>query len=102
MSTVDINGVTVYASAIESVADGVSHMYDRLWDRAVHEMMSVAWTASSLEDIQEKQDEIVLPEQEDYPAVIVKLTSGREFRIVGKTRGEVEQEILLAKRRDRS
>jgi hypothetical protein len=104
MSTIDINGVTVYVSAIESVADGVSHTYDRLWDRCVHEMMSLSWSAAydTLEAVNEAQEKIVFPKQADHPAVIVKLTSGREFRIVGKTRKEVEEEIRWAKRRDRA
>lgn len=105
MSTVEINGVTVYVQAIESVADGVSHEYDRLWDRHVHESMSIAMHTRSIRDVDDLRaelDRLVAPKREDYPAVIVKLTSGREFRIVGKTRKEVEQDIRWARRRDRA
>lgn len=105
MSTIELNGTTVFVSAIESVEDGVSHEYDRLWDKVVSERMFAVRIVSSIEDlhkIEQKRDKAAFPKAEDYPAVIVKLTSGREFRIVGKTRKEVEQDILWAKRRDRS
>lgn len=102
MSTVKLNGTTVYVSAIESVEDGVSHEYDTLWNRAAYEILNLAWQVGSVDEIAEKQAKIELPKEADYPAVIVKLTSGREFRIVGRSRGEVEQDILWAKRRDRA
>lgn len=86
MSTVELNGVTVYASAVESVEDGVSQEYDRLWDAFANRPLNTPWE---------------LPVEEDHPAVIVKLTSGREFRIVGKTRKEVEQDIFWARKRER-
>lgn len=105
MSSVELNGVTVYASAIESVADGVSREYDRLWDRYVNKSMCMAMSTRNLETLAELHERLavlVAPKMADHPAVIVKLTSGREFRIVGKTRKEVEQEIFWAKRRDRA
>lgn len=102
MSTVQLNGVTVYVSAIESVEDGVSREYDRAWDRFVGDSMLAAHARLRIRDLRDCREEIdrpVAPKKEDHPAVIVKLTSGREFRIVGKTRGEVENDILWAKRR---
>lgn len=103
MSTVLLNGTTVYVSAIESVEDGVSHEYDRLWRRASRELFgkSLSATIDTLEEIDKEMEKIVFPKEADHPAVIVKLTSGREFRIVGKTRKEVELEIFWAKRRDK-
>ena len=101
MSILELNGVTVFASAVESVEDGWTHEYDRLWNRAVTETMLLSWGGLSEESYEEEQKKIVLPNVKDHPAVIVKLTSGREFRIVGMTRREVEQDILLARRRDR-
>ena len=104
MSTVNLNGVTVFVQAIETVADGVSHEFDRLWRSASNEHFYSAMRVNSLADLDalgEKFDELEFPKEADYPAVIVKLTSGREFRIVGKTRKEVEEEIHWAKRRDR-
>ena len=99
MSTIQLNGVTVYVSAIESVEDGVSKTFDLLWDRAVSETMLRAYSAESVSSYAEQEAKVVYPEAKDHPAVVVKLTSGREFRIVGKTRGEVENDILWAKRR---
>lgn len=102
MSTVQLNDVTVYVSAIESVEDGVSDEYGRLWNRYVNESMWFAQTVQSIDDLdrlRENMDKIVAPKAEDHPAVIVKLTSGREFRIVGKTRKEIEHDIIWAKRR---
>lgn len=97
MSTVELNGVTVYASAVESVEDGVSDEYNRLWRRYVDAYM----LASMYIDSDIYSGDLVAPNESDHPAVVVKLTSGREFRIVGKTRAEVEQDILWAKRRDK-
>jgi len=97
--------VTVFASAVESVEDGVTLEYDRLWNRYVDAVMTNATsvrTSQDLENLDDEMDKPVAPKEADYPAVIVKLTSGRKFRIVGKTRKEVEQDILWAKRRDRS
>lgn len=101
MSTVLLNGTTVYVSAIETVADGVSYEYDRLNRKASNEVFFAAMRADSIGALDEITDNVVYPKREDYPAVIVKLTSGREFRIVGKTRKEVELEIFWAKRRDK-
>lgn len=100
MSSIKINGVTVFVSAIESVEDGVSHEYNRLWRRATNEYMSLAMRANSIEDVEaldSKFDEIEFPKKEAHPAVIVKLTSGREFRLTGVERKDVEWEIDQAR-----
>lgn len=105
MSTVSLNGTTVYVSAVESVEDGVSYEYDRLWNSYANNSILRAMRTATIRDLENLRTEmarIVPPKEEDHPAVIVKLTSGREFRIVGKTRGEVERDILEAKRRDKS
>jgi len=99
LSTVELNGVTVYVSAIESVEDGVSHEYDRLWRKYYYDSMNIAMDTRSIRDLDDLEGELgklVAPKMEDHPAVIVKLTSGREFRIVGKTRKEVELDIFWA------
>jgi hypothetical protein len=82
---------------VESVEDGVSAEYDRLWRRYVDAYM----LASMYIDSGIYSGDLVAPNESDHPAVVVKLRSGREFRIVGKTRAEVEQDILWAKRRDK-
>jgi hypothetical protein len=94
LSTVELNGVTVYASAVESVEDGVSDEYNRLWRRYVDAYMLASMYMNSGVDL----GSLVAPNESDHPAVVVKLTSGREFRIVGKTRAEVERDIFWAKR----
>lgn len=102
MSTVELNGTTVYVSAIESVEDGVSGEYERLFRKASNDVFFLGWSAGSsepLEELHKKIDAVEFPDVKDHPAVIVKLTSGREFRIVGKTRKEVEHDIIWAKRR---
>lgn len=99
MSSIELNGVTVYASAVESVEDGVSYEYDKLYQKAANALFFQAWATTdlaSLEELEQAAREIEFPSVKDHPAVIVRLTSGREFRIVGKTRKEVEIDIFWA------
>lgn len=84
MGTININGVDVFADHVETVEMGVSEEYNRLWQAYITRPINTPWE---------------VPLMEDHPAVVVRLTSGREFRIVGADKSKVLQAVSVARRR---